>query len=97
MDRKLLRGVKYKTQQQIGNDIKTITYARTAANCISINGRSALSWISEFTDHAPNMVGCFTRVRSENTNALFFVKLPAERLDDFKRRVDPIIGTLQIP
>jgi hypothetical protein len=43
------------------------------------------------------MVEYFTRVRSETTNALFFARLPAERLDDFKTHIDPIIFTLQIP
>jgi hypothetical protein len=42
------------------------------------------------------MAEYLTRVRSESTSALFYVKLPAEHLDDFKRRLDPIIETLQI-
>ncbi|MGA9389782.1 MAG: hypothetical protein WBV69_04975 [Candidatus Sulfotelmatobacter sp.] len=32
-----------------------------------------------------------------DANALFYTRLPAEQLDDFKARIDPIIETLQIP
>jgi hypothetical protein len=42
------------------------------------------------------MVEYLTRVRSEKTNALFYARVPAGQLEDFKMRVDPIIETLQI-
>jgi len=93
---KILRGVKYKIRQRIEEGYKDYHLRDNSCQLRSINGRSALSWVSEFTDHGHNMVDYLTRVRSENTNALFFVKLPAGHLDDFKGRVDPIIETLQI-
>jgi hypothetical protein len=52
---------------------------------------------ADYTQNGRKMVEYFTRVRSETTNALFFARLPAERLDDFKTHIDPIIFTLQIP
>ena len=67
-------------------------------SCIlkSINGRSALSWVDDYAVRGNHMVEYLTRVRSEKTNALFYARVPAGQLEDFKMRVDPIIETLQI-
>jgi hypothetical protein len=97
MNRKLLRGVKYKVRQRIREGHADYHLRENSCELRSINGRSALSWVAEFTDHGQSMVEYLTRVRSESTNALFYVKLPAQHLEDFKGRLDPIIETLQIP
>jgi len=96
MNRKLSRGVKYKIRQRIKEGYADYHLREDSCELRSINGRSALSWVAEFTDHGQSMAEYLTRVRSESTSALFYVKLPAEHLDDFRRRLDPIIETLQI-
>jgi hypothetical protein len=96
MDKKLLRGVKYKIRQRTREGYKDYHLRENSCELHSAGGRSALRWVSEFTENGRNMVEYFTRIRSENTNALFFAKLPAERFDDFKRRIDPIIATVEI-
>lgn len=63
----------------------------------AINGHSALTWVADYTENGREMVECLTRARSENTNAIFYARAPAERLADLKTKVDPIIETLQIP
>jgi len=96
MDKKLLRGVEYKVRQRTKEGYKDYHLRENSCELHSVGGRSALSWVSEFTESGRNMVEYFTRVRSANTNALFFAKLPAERFDDFQRRVDAIVETLEI-
>ncbi|MGA8504419.1 MAG: hypothetical protein WB762_02295 [Candidatus Sulfotelmatobacter sp.] len=94
MDKKLSRRVQHKIRQRTREGYKDYHLRENSCELHSLGGRSALSWISEFTENGRNMVEYVTRVRSENTNARFFAKLPAERFDDFKRRIDPVIDTV---
>jgi hypothetical protein len=80
MDKKLLGGVKYKIRQRTREGHKDSHLRENSCELHSAGGRSALRWVSEFTEIDRNRVEYLTRVRSENTNALFFAKLPAERL-----------------
>ena len=43
------------------------------------------------------MVEYLTRIRNVKSNALFFAFLPAGELEDFKKRVDPVIDRSEIP
>jgi len=97
MDKKLRRGVDEKVIQRREEGWEDYRLRNDSLERRSIGGRQALSWVAEFTNHGKNMVEYLTRVRSERTNALFFVVLPAEQVDGFKKRADPIIDTLQIP
>jgi hypothetical protein len=43
------------------------------------------------------MAEYLVRVRGQKSKALFFVFLPAEKLDQLRPQFDRIVGTLQIP
>jgi hypothetical protein len=96
MNRRLLKQARSKVEQRIREGFQDYRLREESCELKVINGRSALSWVSEYTASGQSMAEYLTRVRSESTSALFYVKLPAEHLDDFKRRLDPIIETLQI-
>ena len=96
MNKRLLKQADAKVRQRIGEGYENYRLRKESCVLKSINGRSALSWVDDYTVRGRPMVEYLTRVRSENTNALFFARLPAEELDDFKARIDPIVETLQI-
>jgi hypothetical protein len=96
MDKRLLKQAQSKVKQRISEGYENYHLRAGSPHLHPINGRSALSWIADYTDHGRSMVEYLTRLRSENTNALFYARIPAEQLHDFKARVDPIIETLQI-
>lgn len=96
MDERLLRSIKDRIRYRTKEGYENYHFRDNSSELHPINGHSALSWVSEYSDHGHQMVEYLTRVRSENTNALFFAKVPASQLDDFKRRLDPIIETLEI-
>lgn len=97
MNKRLLKQAQGKVEQRIKEGYKNYRLREDSSVLKSVNGRSALSWVDDYTLNGRHMVEYLTRVRSEKTNALFFARLPAEKLDDFKERVDPIIETLEIP
>jgi hypothetical protein len=97
MNKRLLKQAQRKVEQRIKEGYENYRNREESYELKSINGRSGLNWVADYTQNGRKMVEYFTRVRSETTNALFFAKLPGERLDDFKRHIDPIIATLQIP
>ena len=97
MNRRLLKQVQRKVEQRTREGYQNYHLRQGSCKLHPINGRSALTWVADYTDQGRSMVEYWTRVRSENTNALLYARLPAEELDDFKVRVDPIIETLQIP
>ncbi len=61
-----------------------------------IGGNQALSCVAEFVDDKKQMVEYLTFVRSENTTSLFTATVEASGLDEFRKRVDPILETLKI-
>ena len=63
-----------------------------------VGGHDARSCIAEFTSELGTpMAEYLTLVRTENTLALFFGFIPANDLDRYRKRLDTIIETLQIP
>jgi erythromycin esterase len=64
----------------------------------TVGGHAARSCIAKFTSELGTpMAEYLTLVRSQNTLALFFGFIPANDLDSYRKRVDPIIETLQLP
>ncbi|HEV2962060.1 MAG TPA: tetratricopeptide repeat protein [Candidatus Angelobacter sp.] len=61
-----------------------------------IGGNQALSCVAEFTDDKKEMVEYLTFVRSENTTSSFSAMVESSGLDEFRKRVDPILETLKI-
>jgi hypothetical protein len=61
-----------------------------------VGGNQALSCVAEFVDDKKEMVEYLTFVRSENTTSLFSAMVEASGLDEFRKRVDPILETLKI-
>jgi hypothetical protein len=96
MNHRLLKQAEAKVRQRLSEGYENYRLRKNSCVLKSINGRSALSWVDDYTVHGTHMVEYLTRIRSEKTNALFFARLPAEQLEDFERRVDPIIETVQI-
>jgi hypothetical protein len=96
MNHRLLKQAEAKVRQRIGEGYQNYRLRENSCVLKSINGRSALIWVDDYAVGGKHMVEYLTRVRSEKTNALFYGRLPAEQLEDFKARVDPIIETLQI-
>jgi hypothetical protein len=97
MNRRLLKQAQAKVRQRTSEGYENYRLRENSCVLKSINGRSTLSWVDDYTVGGAHMVEYLTRVRSDKTNALFFARLPAAELDDFKARADPIIETLQVP
>lgn len=96
MNHRLLKQAEAKVRQRTSEGYENYRLRENSCILKSINGRSALSWVDDYTVRGNHMVEYLTRVRSEKTNVLFFARLPAGQLEDFKMRVDTIIETLQI-
>ena len=64
----------------------------------TVGGHAARSCIAKFTSELGTpMAEYLTLVRSQNILALFFGFIPANDLDSYRKRLDPIIETLQLP
>ncbi len=61
-----------------------------------IAGSQALTCVTEYLRGEEKMVEYLTWVRSENTNSLFSVIGPASDLDDFRKRIEPIVETARV-
>ncbi len=61
-----------------------------------IGGNQVLSAVAEFLQGQQKMVEYLTWVRSENVNSLFFATVPASDLDEFRKRLDPVLETVKI-
>jgi hypothetical protein len=97
MDKRLVKQARRKAGQRIREGFENYRNREDSFELRAINGRSGMRWVADYTQNGRKMVEYFARVRTENTNALFFARLPAEQLDDFMVRIDPVIETLQIP
>jgi hypothetical protein len=97
MNRRLIKQAQAKVRQRLREGYQNYHLRESSLALHAINGRSGLTWVADYTDHGRDMVEYFARVRSENTNALFFARILPGQLDDFKAKIDPIIETLQIP
>jgi hypothetical protein len=96
MNRRLLKQAEAKVRQRTSEGYENYRLRKDSCELKSINGRSALSWVDDYTVAGQHMIEYLTRVRSEKTNALFFARMPAEQFEEFKELADPIIETLQI-
>jgi hypothetical protein len=96
MNKRLLKQAEAKVRQRTREGYENYRLREDSCVLKSVNGRSALSWVDDYTLNGRHMVEYLTRVRSEKTNALFFARLPADQLDNFRERIDPIIETLEI-
>jgi hypothetical protein len=96
MNRRLLRQAQAKVRQRSSEGYENYRLRENSCVLKSINGRSALSWVDDYTVGGTHMVEYLTRVRSETTNALFYARMPADQFEGFRARVDSIIETLQI-
>lgn len=61
-----------------------------------IGGNQALSCVAEFIDDKKLVVEYVTLVRSENAEVLFSALADASALDEFRKRIDPILETIKI-
>jgi tetratricopeptide (TPR) repeat protein len=61
-----------------------------------IGGSAALSSVAEFIDDKKEMVEYTTWVRSENIMLSFSAVVEASGFDEFRKRIDPILGTVKI-
>ena len=71
-------------------------FARRRVQIRQIAGNQALTCVTEYLRGEEKMVEYLTWVRSENTNLLFSVTGPASDLDDFRKRIDPIVETARV-
>lgn len=60
-----------------------------------IGGNQSLSCVAEFMRGNDKMIEYMTWVRTEHTNLLFAADGPASDLDEFHKRLDPIIETVK--
>jgi hypothetical protein len=96
MNKRLLKQAELKVEQRRREGYENYRLRKGSFELKAINGRSALSWVDDYTQGGDNMVEYLTRVRSEKTNAVLYARVPADQLDDVKARVIPIIETLQV-
>lgn len=61
-----------------------------------IGGQQALTCVAEYLHGEQKMAEYLNWIRSENTNALFTAFGPATDLDEFRKRLDPIVETAKI-
>jgi hypothetical protein len=96
MNKRLMKQAERKVEQRRREGYENYRLRKNSFELKAINGRSALTWVDDYTENGHNMVEYLARVRSEKTNAVFFARVPAEQLDDLKTHTDPIIETLQV-
>lgn len=97
MEKKLLSEAEYKVGQRRHEGLKDYRLRERTYQRSLVRGLPALSWACELTHRGENMVEYLTRIRNVKSNALFFAFLPAGELEDFKKRVDPVIDRSEIP
>jgi len=85
-------------QRQKQQHLPTYHLLRDTCKARTVGGHVARSCIAEFTSELGTpMAEYLTLVRSQNALALFFGFIPANDLDSYQKRLDPIIETLQLP
>ena len=91
MDRKVI-------QRQQQQHLPTYHLILESCEARTVGGHDARSCMAEFTSESgTSMAEYLTLVRTENTLALFFGSIPAKNLGSYRKRLDAIIDTLQIP
>lgn len=85
-------------QRQTEGHLPTYHLLPGSCQARTVGGQAARSCIAQFTaESGTTMAEYLTLVRTENTLALFFGFTPANYLDSYRKRLDPIIETLEIP
>ena len=85
-------------QRQQQQHLPTYHLLLESCEARTIGGHDARSCIAEFTSESGTpMAEYLTLVRTENILALFFGFVPAKNLDSYRKRLDTVIETLQIP
>jgi hypothetical protein len=97
MEQLLLRQMTAKAKQRKREGLEDYHVRRNSYAQRMINGRPAISWVGDYTEHGKNMSEYLVRVRSEKVNALFFASMPTEELDNFREEFDNVVETLEIP
>ncbi|MCX6622936.1 MAG: hypothetical protein NTY38_18095, partial [Acidobacteria bacterium] len=64
---------------------------------LQVNGKEAISAIADYTEGDRKMVDYLVWVRSAEARVNFFSKTNAADLDSLRKRLDPIVQTLQMP
>ena len=62
-----------------------------------IRGQRALSCVADFSQGKRGMVEYLIWVRNEDSIAQFFIRIPADQLDEVRENVEPIIESLRLP
>jgi hypothetical protein len=70
---------------------------RNSYEAREIRGQRALSCVAEFSQGKKAMVEYLVWVRNEEFIAQFFIRMPADQLDEVRENVEPIIQSLRLP
>jgi hypothetical protein len=97
IDRLLLAGVDAKISQRVRQGLVDYRIRPKSCEPRTIGGRRALSCVEDYTEKNRNMAEHLTWVRTEVSPALFFTRMPAEKLNAFRERFNPTIESLRIP
>ena len=85
-------------QRQKQQHLSTYHLLPDSCEARMVGGHDARSCVAAFTNALGTpMAEYLTFVETENTLALFFGFIPAQNLDSYRKRLDTIIETLQIP
>ena len=94
----LQRSAESKVNQRRGEGMPDYRLRSGSCQARMVGGQAARSCIAEYTGESGiPMAEYLTFVRTQNTSALFFGRIPAPALDSYRKRFDTIIETLQIP
>jgi hypothetical protein len=97
IDRLLLAGVDAKISQRVRQGLEDYRLRPKSYEPRTVSGRRALSCVADYTEKKRSMAEHLTWVRTEVSLALFFTRMPAEKLDAFRERFNPIVKSLRIP
>jgi hypothetical protein len=62
-----------------------------------IGGQRALACVTDFIQDKQKMSEYLVWVRNEKSRAEFFMRVPADQLDDLRKQVEPIVQSIRLP
>jgi hypothetical protein len=62
-----------------------------------IGGQRALAYVGDYTQYKKDMVEYLVSVQDSKSVAQFFVRAPADQLDEIRKDAEPIIESIRIP
>jgi hypothetical protein len=95
--RELKAAMNGKAKERLTQDFEGYLIRPDSIQMRSINGRPALSCIADYVLDGKSMAEYLIWIRSGDTFAEFFGRLPATDLDRYRESFDHIAETLQIP